>query len=128
MRILGMEASIRQFVRLRNPADILNDIARAQPILVNMRRVAYQTENRFRCALAVMDIDAIKDSTRAFCAPGFKMTIMVFFSFSALYAFDSLSLDYTYKRSGPFVSVKGPRCNRWNRFYELQCKQPVFSR
>jgi hypothetical protein len=23
--------------------------------------------------------------------------------------------------------VKGPRCNRWNRFYELQCKQPVFS-
>ena len=59
MRILGMEASIRQFVRFRNPTDILNDIARAQPILVNMRRVAYQTENRFRCALAVMDIDAL---------------------------------------------------------------------
>ena len=59
MRILGMEAAVRQLVRLGNAPRILDDVAGAQPIFVNVRRVADKAENRFRRALAVMDIHAL---------------------------------------------------------------------
>ena len=59
MRILGMEAAVRQLVRLGNAPHILDDVAGAQPIFVNVRRVADKAENRFRRALAVMDIHAL---------------------------------------------------------------------
>lgn len=59
MRVLGMEAAVRQLVRLGNAPHILDDVAGAQPIFVNVRRVADKAENRFRRALAVMDIHAL---------------------------------------------------------------------
>ena len=52
MRILGMEAVVRQLIRFGNAPHILDDVAGAQPILVNVRRVADKAENRFRRALA----------------------------------------------------------------------------
>ena len=58
MRILGMEAAVRQLIRFGNAPHILDDVAGAQPIFVNVRRVADKAENRFRRALAVMDIHA----------------------------------------------------------------------
>lgn len=58
MRILGMEAAVRQLVRFGNAPHILDDVAGAQPILVNVRRVADKAENRLRRALTVMDIHA----------------------------------------------------------------------
>ena len=58
MRILGMEAAVRQLIRFGNAAHILDDVAGAQPIFVNVRRVADKAENRFCRALAVMDIHA----------------------------------------------------------------------
>ena len=58
MRILGMEAAVRQLVRFGNAPRSLDDVAGAQPIFVNVRRVADKAENRFRRALAVMDIHA----------------------------------------------------------------------
>lgn len=58
MRILGMEAAVRQLIRFGNAPHILDDVAGAQPILVNVRRVADKAENRLRRALAVMDIHA----------------------------------------------------------------------
>ena len=59
MRILGMEAPVRQLIRFGNAAHILDDVAGAQPIFVNVRRIADKAENRFRRALAVMDIHAL---------------------------------------------------------------------
>ena len=59
MRILGMEVAVRQLVRFGNTPHILDDVAGAQPILVNVRRVADKAENRFRRTLAVMDIHAL---------------------------------------------------------------------
>lgn len=59
MRILGMEAAVRQLVRFGNAPHILDDVAGAQPIFVNVRRVADKAENRFCRALAVMDIHAL---------------------------------------------------------------------
>lgn len=59
MRILGMEAAVRQLIRFGNAPHILDDVAGVQPILVNVRRIADKAENRFRRALAVMDIHAL---------------------------------------------------------------------